>query len=60
MKNEQNTVKATKGSCVVCSVETEYTFGALISENQYYVESVGQLCQKCHYDLYVKRNGGVR
>lgn len=56
-KNEQNTASDTKEKCVVCGAETEYMFSTPISEREYYIEGAGQLCPKCHYNLYVKKNG---
>ncbi len=46
----------TKEKCVICHAETEYTCNIHISERQFYIESVGQLCPKCYHDLYMKNS----
>ena len=57
MEIKQTTVKSEKEKCVVCSADTTYDFSTPISEREFYIEGAGQLCQKCYYDLYVKKNG---
>ncbi len=40
--------------CVVCSQATEYAFDTPVSDREFYIEGVGQLCPRCYYDLYEK------
>ena len=57
MEIEQTTVNGEKEKCVVCGADTPYDFSAPINEREFYIEGAGQLCQKCHYELYLKKNG---
>ena len=41
--------------CIVCKNDTEYYTDTPIKNRQFYIETAGQLCQKCHYELYVKK-----
>ena len=56
IKNEQNTVENGKEKCVICGAETEYIIDTPISERQDYIKSIGQLCPKCYYEAYLKKD----
>ena len=57
MENILKNKKDAQEKCVVCGMETPYKYNTPINEREYYIEGAGQLCQKCHYELYVKKNG---
>jgi len=42
-------------SCVICKEETPYTFSTHIDEREHYVQGAGQLCSRCHFELYVEK-----
>lgn len=42
--------------CIVCGAETPYRFSTPISERNFYDIGAGQLCEKCHFELYVKKS----
>lgn len=42
--------------CVCCHKTMSIPIKTNISERKYYVEGAGQLCQKCHYELYPEYN----
>lgn len=42
--------------CVICGAETPYRFSTPISQREFYVEGSGQICQHCHYEIYIKKN----
>ena len=56
IKTAQAAIEKEKDKCVVCGAETKYGPNIPISEREFYVEGAGQLCQKCYYDLYIKKN----
>ena len=41
-----------KDRCVRCKSETEYEEDVHIDFRYYYIEGVGQLCPKCHKEIY--------
>lgn len=41
--------------CVVCGEKTEYTRDIPVSERTGYVKGAGQLCRKCFFDIYAKK-----
>lgn len=43
-----------KENCVLCGVETPYLKKDEINSRKHYVEGAGQLCKKCHSEIYVK------
>lgn len=53
-KIEQNK-KGKEEKCVVCGANTGYTFDISIFERQFYIEGAGQLCPKCHDEIYGKK-----
>ena len=57
MTDGQNAFEDTRERCVACGNETEYMFSTTINQRQYYIEGAGQLCPRCYYDIYVKKNG---
>ena len=55
MKMTSSNEKQTKyESCVLCGQQTNVPVDALITEREHYIDSVGQLCQKCFFETYVK------
>ena len=42
-------------SCVICNVETSYGISTHVDERNYYIQGAGQLCEKCHFELYVEK-----
>ena len=46
--------QSTKDRCAVssCKVETEYDKSTHISQRQFYIEGVGQLCKPCYVKVY--------
>lgn len=44
-----------KDKCVVCGASTDYSVETPIGERAYYIEGAGQLCQKCYYEIYLKK-----
>ena len=53
-KTEGETLQEGCEKCVVCGAETEYALDTPIGERQFFVESKGQLCQKCYQEIYEK------
>ncbi|MBE5739715.1 MAG: hypothetical protein E7352_05685 [Clostridiales bacterium] len=56
--NEQNKVNNSIEKCVICGVNTPYRFSTPISQREFYVEGVGQICQHCYYDIFIKKSRG--
>ena len=64
MRNTINNIEATEQNnandhfekCVICGADTAYKISTPISQRKYYVEGSGQICTKCHFDLYVNKN----
>ena len=46
---------ADKEKCVVCGALTDYSTETPIGGRAYYIEGAGQLCQKCYYEIYLKK-----
>lgn len=42
--------------CVFCGADTPYRFSTPISQRNFYVEGSGQICERCHYEIYIKKN----
>ena len=42
--------------CIICSKLTEVRKDTDIEFRSFYIEGVGQLCEKCYYDIYIKNN----
>lgn len=53
---EQNKADDPIEKCVICGAETPYRFSTPISQREFYVEGSGQICQHCHYEIYIKKN----
>jgi hypothetical protein len=45
-----------KDKCIVCGLDTQYEQSLDIEFRQHYVEGAGQLCTKCHKDIYDTEN----
>jgi hypothetical protein len=43
-----------KEKCVVCGDHTPYVKQDGIDDRKYYIDGAGQLCKKCHSEIYVK------
>lgn len=41
-------------SCVLCGQQTNISVDVPIKDREHYINSVGQLCQKCFFETYVK------
>ena len=50
-------IQGEKEYCVLCGKETEYSKQTPFEDRIGYVEAVGQLCQNCHMELYMKDQG---
>ncbi len=57
MKNNDNKNIDKEENCVSCGQKTGYVFSTPIDRRQYYVYGAGQLCEKCYYELYIKKTG---
>ena len=53
---EQDKVNDPIEKCVICGADTPYRFSTPISQREFYVEGSGQICQHCHYKIYIKKN----
>ena len=42
--------------CVICGANTPYRFRTPINRREFYVEGSGQICQRCHYEIYIKES----
>lgn len=49
-------ISVEKEPCVVCHAVTNYSYRTPIQERNYYVEGVGQLCEKCYADVILEYN----
>lgn len=49
-------ISVEKEPCVVCHAVTDYSYRTPIQERNYYVEGVGQLCEKCYADVILEYN----
>ena len=47
--------KTINDKCVICHCETDYSHDSHINDRKYYVEGAGQLCEKCYYEIYIKK-----
>ena len=64
MENKIKNVVETKNSkasnsfekCVICGADTPYRLNTPISQREFYVEGLGQVCRNCHYEIYIKKN----
>ena len=54
----EDLIKAKMGKevdkCISCGVDTEYTITTPIDQRRHYIEGAGQLCGKCHREIYKK------
>lgn len=41
--------------CVLCGQQTNVPVDVPIRDREHYIDSVGQLCQKCFFETYVKK-----
>lgn len=41
--------------CVICHCETTVRKEENIENREFYIEGVGQLCDKCYYEIYIKK-----
>lgn len=41
-----------KDKCIICKKATPYERQTHINKRKYYVETAGQLCEKCYYSIY--------
>ena len=41
-----------KEKCVVCDKETGYDIETHIDMRKFYIEGVGQICDKCYWEIY--------
>ena len=56
MDDQNNILVEEKDKCVFCGKETNYLFSTPISQRVCYIEGAGQLCQKCYYGLFIKKD----
>ena len=56
VETEQNKANDPIEKCVICGADTPYRFSTLISQREFYVEGSGQICERCHYEIYIKKN----
>lgn len=56
VKTKQNKLDDHIEKCVICGAETPYRVSTPISQREFYVEGSGQICQHCHYEIYIKKN----
>jgi len=42
--------------CVICGGDTPYTINTPINDREFYIDGLGQVCQKCHYEICVKKD----
>ncbi|MDG1730919.1 MAG: hypothetical protein P8K68_14550 [Algibacter sp.] len=49
----------TKDSCILCGKSTEYTLKTPIEERINYIETAGQLCQVCSFEVYGEKRKQV-
>ena len=47
-------MKEKEEKCVICGENAGYMFDTPIYERQFYVEGVGQLCEKCFKEIYTQ------
>ena len=53
--HEFNKVDDPIEKCVICGAETPYKFSTPINKRKYYMEGSGQICQECHYTIYIEK-----
>lgn len=42
--------------CIICGAKTPYRFSTPIDERKYYVPGLGQICERCHYQLLAQES----
>ena len=56
VKTEQNKTNNPVEKCVLCGAEAPYRLSTPISQREFYVEGSGQICKKCYYEIYIKKD----
>ena len=54
MDKHENQPDSEVERCVICGKPTEYRKDTSINKRECYVEGAGQLCRKCHFEIYIK------
>jgi len=48
-----------KDKCIMCDIETPYSFDTSIDYRDHYVEGAGQLCKECWDKTYEKLSNQI-
>lgn len=57
LEDKENDFNDPIEKCAICGEDTPYMFSTPISKRAYYFEGVGQICQACHYKIFIKEKG---
>lgn len=55
MQTNDNKKKTKREKCIICGRLTKYDYDTPIDERLYYIEGVGQLCDKCYFDILIEK-----